>query len=800
MGRTWARRGGVSPLQAFTYSPTGDLLATHTYTNGADYITETYAYDMLGNRIATTNALGNTTYRTYDPLGNLTAEWGATYPVRYTYDTQGRRTSLTTFRTTGAVALVATGGDTTTWTYDPYTSLCTSKTYADGSIVTYTYTPDNLLLRTTYASGKWKENVYDFHRRLCGVVYSSPDMDYELQLDDYGRTVLESNSVCSVAYELAEVGTATNEVASIGDEAISIARTLDGQDRLEGLAVPDSGYEAIYAYAVDGNIENISNDLACVSYLYSSNRLDVGYSIRLANGTTIQRNLYRDDFRRSLVTNITTVVNGNNVESLDYSFDAASRPIARNDDTFGYNARNEVVSATIGGNSETHEYDDIGNSLRATFNAVANTFAVNNLNQYTSISRNAVPLLEASHDIDGNMTQCGAWAYAYDAGHQLKSVSLNGVLLVTNYYDAKSRRVRKVTPDATITFFYDDWNLIEERIAYASGTTSTIHYYWGKDLSGTLQGAGGVGGLLYLTVDGAIYIPCYDNNGNVTRYLDANGNSVAQYTYDAFGNIIFNSGPLADFFRHRFSTKYYDAETGLCYYGYRFYHPGFMRWFNRDLMGEDGGTMLYGMCANNPLVGFDVFGLYELTLISDRTTDGYALMWFLHGNAGNTIRSDIHFQKELFEVIARENFRRGNMVTVLNLSGHGLGLGSGIRFANGTEFDVGQSYEKLKPFLAPNATIKIWSCHAASTSKKCSNLRKAAEVLDATIYANTGTVMAGPDGNAITRTTRRIVAWVMKANAGEWKRFTPLPKIRARGYVPGPRAFRIMKEERKLND
>ena len=108
--------------------------------------------------------------------------------------------------------------------------------------------------------------------------------------------------------------------------------------------------------------------------------------------------------------------------------------------------------------------------------------------------------------------------------------------------------------------------------------------------------------------------------------------------------------------------------------------------------------------------------------------------------------------------------------------------------------------EKLKPFLAPNATIKIWSCHAASTSKKCSNLRKAAEVLDATIYANTGTVMAGPDGNAITRTTRRIVAWVMKANAGEWKRFTPLPKIRARGYVPGPRAFRIMKEERKLND
>ena len=67
-----------------------------------------------------------------------------------------RRTSLATFRTTGAVVLAATDGDTTTWTYDPYTGNCLSKTYADGSTIIYTYTPDNLLLRTTYASGKWK--------------------------------------------------------------------------------------------------------------------------------------------------------------------------------------------------------------------------------------------------------------------------------------------------------------------------------------------------------------------------------------------------------------------------------------------------------------------------------------------------------------------------------------------------------------------------------------------------------------------------------------------------------------------
>ena len=64
-----------------------------------------------------------------------------------------------------------------------------------------------------------------------------------------------------------------------------------------------------------------------------------------------------------------------------------------------------------------------------------------------------------------------------------------------------------------------------------------------------------------------------DNNGNVTKYIDENGNVVAAYEYDDFGRLLSSSGPMAEVFRHRFSTKYYDDETGLYYYGYRFYSP-----------------------------------------------------------------------------------------------------------------------------------------------------------------------------------------------------------------------------------
>lgn len=108
------------------------------------------------------------------------------------------------------------------------------------------------------------------------------------------------------------------------------------------------------------------------------------------------------------------------------------------------------------------------------------------------------------------------------------------------------------------------------------------------------------------------YMHFYDNNGNITRYCDASGNVVASYTYDAFGNTI-ASGPLADFFQHRFSTKYFDPEIGLYYYGYRFYSPELMRWLNRDPIEEQGGVNLYAMCRNHPTIAFDTDGQYEWT-------------------------------------------------------------------------------------------------------------------------------------------------------------------------------------------
>ena len=652
----------LSPLQTFTYSPAGDLLATHTYTNDTDFTTESYDYDMLGNRIATTDALGNTIFKSYDPLGQVIAEWGATYPVLYTYDTQGHRTSLTTFRTTGGSPSSATDGDTTTWTYDPYTGLCTSKTYADNSTVTYTYTPDNLPLRTTYASGKWKENVYDVQRRLSGVVYSSPDMDYELQLDAYGNVTNVTDAAGNqwrhtygfnsllLGEKFVHTG-GTRSCASVTTNILS--RSIDPFDRPSGyaLSVNDTSKGGVgYAYDTDGRLSHISATNAAgrvfvVAYTNNAG-YNYGYTITTPNGNAIRRVVERDAFRRSHVTNCATYFNSSPIESHTYVFDALSRPTARTtgttgvspvDSTFAYNDRSEVLSAAIGTNHFTHVYDDIGNHLLFGDNAVTNTYTHNNLNQITTSLCPPASPRTIHHNADGGLSSDGIWSYAYDAEDQLRSVTsrslTNGAIRVRNTYDYRRRRISKTVQRLNVTtasppappvelrewetceertFVYDDWNLIHETIYTIEGgvtNMSEVQYFWGLDLSNSRQGAGGVGGLLAVSRNGQFYFPSFDNNGNVTKYIDESGNIVTAYEYDDFGRIISQSGSLAYFFRHRFSTKYFDPETCLYCYGIRFYSPNWRNWLNRDPIGEEGGMNIYFFCGNDPIGQIDLLGM-----------------------------------------------------------------------------------------------------------------------------------------------------------------------------------------------
>ena len=235
-----------------------------------------------------------------------------------------------------------------------------------------------------------------------------------------------------------------------------------------------------------------------------------GYAVTLTNGVVLSRALTRDTYRRGLIVTITYSVDGVGVTPLIYEYDYLGRVTNRNGDAFGYNARSEVTAANIASNEYGYAYDDTGNHLVNTVNTFTNSYVVNALNQYTNINHFAGSI-QPVYDLDGNMVSNGVWTFTYDAENRMTAAYSNSVCIVSNVYDHASRRVLMVTAIATHTFAYDGWNLIQVIISDASGV-ATNHYVWGKDLSGTMQGAGGVGGLLAVSRNGAWHFPFYDDN------------------------------------------------------------------------------------------------------------------------------------------------------------------------------------------------------------------------------------------------------------------------------------------------
>ena len=124
------------------------------------------------------------------------------------------------------------------------------------------------------------------------------------------------------------------------------------------------------------------------------------------------------------------------------------------------------------------------------------------------------------------------------------------------------------------------------------------------DLSGSPQGAGGVGGLLSASRKvgagdlGAWLVYGGDANGNITLAASvSNGAVVAVYEYGPFGESLRTTGPAALDNPFRFSTKYTDDETGLLYYGYRYYAPMLGRWLSRDPIGEQAGMLQFRLSS-----------------------------------------------------------------------------------------------------------------------------------------------------------------------------------------------------------
>jgi RHS repeat-associated protein len=577
--------------------------------NAADNRTA-YGYDALGRQNSETDALTNTVHTAYDSLGNVVSTWGAAYPVESGYDSQGRKVSMKTFRNEEGA------GDETRWFFDHATGLLTNKVYADGMGTAYTYTPDGKPATRVWARGVETAYSYDAFGSPIGVDYSDSTPDVTYAYDRLGRVVSAISAVSTnlFAYDGLNLATETQN-------GVTINRTTDNLGRQAGFGL-GADYAVQYGYDEFGRFTSITSTVLSVSSVTAYSRLDG--SGQIASMTNSAGFFWSRTYeqQRNLIASVENRFGENLISQFDYTNDELGRRMQRVDDSvvtndFGYNYRSELVEAAMNTNSYGYIYDDIGNREWAQQNAATNLYLSNPLNQYTNIADGAI--LEPEYDADGNMTATrDGWRYVWNGENRLILAS-NSQHVVTYAYDHQGRMVAKTVNGSARQYLWDGYNIVQETIANQQSAITNA-FTWGMDLSGTLQGAGGVGGLLAVTHSDSSgsepYFPCTDGNGNICQYVDTSGTVVAAREYNPFGRTIALTGDKKDDFTHWFSTKPLDSETGLVLYELRPYEPDLGRFLSQDPIEELGGFNLYAFVGNNPINSIDLLGLEESDLMT----------------------------------------------------------------------------------------------------------------------------------------------------------------------------------------
>jgi RHS repeat-associated protein len=621
-----------------THSRTGTRTTTY-FSNVADTavrVTDAggrytkFFYDVRGRKVsvnfpdtvdANNQPLTNVTTTTYNPDSTVAETNGdQTYRVSHTYDYADRKISMTTYSTTTA---------TTSWQYSPTRGFLLAKRDAANKGANYTYTAAGRLATRTWARGVVTTYSYDNGGRMISTNYSDTTPDITMAYDAMGRQITQSNGVATSTFSYnpsnLQIDTETVAYDLNADNTIDFTRVIDhSQDNLSR----ESGWqlkngttvenEVAYGYgSTDGRLSSVSKGASSFGYTYVPN------SNLLATVTSpvhTVSNVYETtrDVLASKVNKVgTTTISGyfytvNNFgQRTGVSKDGTAFASTR-DITWGYNAKGEVVKvdSSITGLDRSYQYDGIGNRLKSADSLTLpseNNYTPNALNQYTAINS-----LNPVHDDDGNMTSGplpanvnANSALTWDGENRLIEAQVNSGATVNYVYDSRSRRIAEILGSTNTVYVYDGWNPIAE---YSTTYTLTKTYTWGMDLSGSMQGAGGVGGLLSVTDSTGTYFPTFDGNGNVSEYLDATGVIAAHYEYDPFGKTTVATGSKAQDFAHRFSTKPLDATTGLYYYGYRWYDPETGRWPSRDPIEEKGGLNLYGFVGNSGVNIWDYLG------------------------------------------------------------------------------------------------------------------------------------------------------------------------------------------------
>jgi len=604
-----------------------DVLGRVSSRTHADGGVEKFGYSARG-LIAYTNQIGISNFFIYDEAGRkLFATNGNNEVISYTYSSAGDLLTLKDGK-----------GQVTTWRSDEYGRTTNKLDQAGTEVLRYQYDLNN---RVTNRWSKEKGNTvytYDLVGNLTFINYpSTPDVTFFYDPLNRLTNIVDGVGTTAFGYTsgnqlLLEDGPFASDTLTNG--YVNRLRTSLALQQPTGVWTNQFGFDAAK------RLTSVISPAGTFGYAYDPQRLALVAQISLPN-TAFITNTY-DSLARLTSTHLKNH-SGTPLDSYAYVYDPISEVtnLTRTDASAVGLRYDKIGQFTVADSSVNTEdlgcfYDAAWNLNRRTNNGVTTTFALDIKNQLTSEAGK-----KCTYDANGNLLEVGdpntegTIDYVYDDENRLTQVSTNynipssptGGPLVggssTNMwhtyfsYDGLGRLRKRLEyvndlPQSTTFYIYDGNRVIQERDG--SNNNPLTSYTRGADLSGSLEGAGGIGGLLARSSgSGGNWTTHYyyhtDGKGNVTYLVDSSQGLAASYRYDPFGNTISSSGPIAAANLYRFASKEIHPNTKIYYFLFRFYDPNLQRWINQDPIGEWGGGNLYGYVRNNPLNRADLFGL-----------------------------------------------------------------------------------------------------------------------------------------------------------------------------------------------
>lgn len=572
-------------------------------------------------RTITTDPKGIQTFETNDVRGFLvhqekrSPEGVLLFQEEFKYDLSGNKIAQISTIISQAESKVKTSS----WTYDSMHQII-SFTEADGTELAkttqFTYTPTGLSQTETTPNG-----VIITHR-------------YDL----LGRELELSSSDDSIHYSFTH--NLLDQVISSYDHftGATITRTYDAKGRLLEENLPGN---LTISTKYDTRGRQTSQSIADVVFLsFTYDPLYLRSITKQDASGLVHYSHHYDTYDPRGQPKEQRTLTGCTVHS---TYDLLGRPVSitspyGTQTILERDAVGNVLSVQTDAQISTYNYTDLS-QLSQEKGQIEHTYTYDS--HHNRLSKNGMPcpvnLLNHSacyhYDKNGNPIQSTQedMHLSYDALNRLVSLK-KGDWEQRYVYDSWHRRLSTTTyhlgqKSSKTYFLYDQQNEI--------GACDESHQLREFRILGIGKGAE-IGASVAIELDGTAYVPLHDLFGNISHLINLQTKQVAdRYQYSVFGEELTfpkTSNPW------RYCSKRKD-ETGLIYFGRRYYLPAQGAWLTPDPKGFIDGPNLYAFVQSNPLLHVDLYGLVAEYNFQESTTDmlqGWAL-----GTANIMIESEI---------------------------------------------------------------------------------------------------------------------------------------------------------------